>query len=409
MDSSTAPPPAPPADPRKVEAVAIPVDGLIEAPQLPPKARAGAACKLGIDEAGRGPVLGAMTFGCCYWAVEEDADVERDQEEINDSKQLTEDQRAKLFERVLDDDRLGWAVEVVSAARLSREMLRKKAPVSLNAISFDATCRLIQRALDRNVDVVEAYVDTVGDPDVYRDRLTRHFEGRISFTVAKKADALYKCTGAASICAKVIRDESLRRWVFEERGLDDRDFGSGYPSDPACVAWLRRNAHAVFGFPALARFSWQPAKQRLKDVDAVDDDTRAHFAFVAEVEFDEVGGPARPRCTSAWRGAGAGAMVSVRTGARGQRRGEHDEDHGVGHGLEEEGTRARAEEAETRPLLPAARNAVVARRVVRVTLRVPLTRTVVSEPEPRATSRAGRRGRNADDGRRRPGDRSVCQ
>ena len=201
-----------------------------------------------------------MTFGCCYWAVEEDADVERDQEEINDSKQLTEDQRAKLFERVLDDDRLGWAVEVVSAARLSREMLRKKAPVSLNAISFDATCRLIQRALDRNVDVVEAYVDTVGDPDVYRDRLTRHFEGRISFTVAKKADALYKCTGAASICAKVIRDESLRRWVFEERGLDDRDFGSGYPSDPACVAWLRRNAHAVFGFPALARFSWQPAK-----------------------------------------------------------------------------------------------------------------------------------------------------
>ena len=267
---------------------------------------------------------------------------------------------------------MGWAVEVVSAARLSREMLRKKAPVSLNAISFDATCRLIQRALDRNVDVVEAYVDTVGDPDVYRDRLTRHFEGRISFTVAKKADALYKCTGAASICAKVIRDESLRRWVFEERGLDDRDFGSGYPSDPACVAWLRRNAHAVFGFPALARFSWQPAKQRLKDVDAVDDDTRAHFAFVAEVEFDEVGGPARPRCTSAWRGAGAGAMVSVRTGARGQRRGEHDEDHGVGHGLEEEGTRARAEEAEARPLLPAARNAVVARRVVRVTL-VPLT------------------------------------
>ena len=67
--------------------------------------------------------------------------------------------------------------------------------------------------------------------------------------------------------------------------------------------------------------------------------------------------------------------------------------------------RARAEEAEARPLLPAARNAVVARRVVRVTL-VP-TRTVVSEPEPRATSRAGRRGRNADDGRRRPGDRRV--
>jgi len=282
MDASTAP-----ADPRQVKDVIIPVDGLIDPQGVPPKAKAGGACKLGIDEAGRGPVLGAMTFGCCYWAIEEDADIERDQKEINDSKQLTEDKRSQLFERVLNDDRLGWSVEAVSAARLSREMLRKKAPISLNMISFDATCRLIQGTLDRGVDVVEAYVDTVGDPDVYSDRLTRHFDGRIAFTVAKKADSIYKCTGAASICAKVVRDESLRRWVFAERGINDREFGSGYPSDPQCVEWMKRNAHAVFGFPEICRFSWAPAKQRLGDVDAVDDDVRANFGFVAKVQFDE--------------------------------------------------------------------------------------------------------------------------
>ena len=65
------------------------------------------------------------------------------------------------------------------------------------------------------------FVDTVGDPDSYSERLTRAFDGKIKFTVAKKADALYKCTGAASICAKVCRDLSLARWAFDEPGVDD--------------------------------------------------------------------------------------------------------------------------------------------------------------------------------------------
>ena len=137
--------------------VQVPIDGLLESRTTPPSVRRGEAVKLGIDEAGRGPVLGAMTFGTCYWSIADDDAIEASQKEIDDSKQLTDEKRSKLFDRIAADERMGWAVEVVSAARISAEMLQVK-PTSLNAISFDATCRLIQRVLDRGADVVEASV-----------------------------------------------------------------------------------------------------------------------------------------------------------------------------------------------------------------------------------------------------------
>ena len=54
-----------------------------------------------------------------------------------------------------------------------------------------------------NHTVAQVFVDTVGDPGRYQDKLTRIFENRVAFTVAKKADSIYPVVSAASICAKV--------------------------------------------------------------------------------------------------------------------------------------------------------------------------------------------------------------
>ena len=57
-------------------------------------------CVLGIDEAGRGPVLGAMSFGVAYWPKEQDTALGK--LGFADSKVLKEVQRDALFEKMYD-------------------------------------------------------------------------------------------------------------------------------------------------------------------------------------------------------------------------------------------------------------------------------------------------------------------
>jgi len=49
-----------------------------------------------------------------------------------------------------------------------------------------------------------------------------------------------------------------------EAETEQEGWGSGYPSDARCVAWLRRNMHPVFGWGPECRFSWGTAKDMLE-------------------------------------------------------------------------------------------------------------------------------------------------
>jgi ribonuclease H2 subunit A len=51
--------------------------------------------------------------------------------------------------------------------------------------------------------------------------------------------------------------------MLESRQSSDKQFGSGYPSDPVCQAWLERNREMLFGFSDTVRFSWAPIKKAL--------------------------------------------------------------------------------------------------------------------------------------------------
>jgi ribonuclease H2 subunit A len=97
-----------------------------------------------------------------------------------------------------------------------------------------------------------------------------------------------------------MRDRLLENWKFtempsssnndKEKDTGDTtrkalyDFGSGYPSDPKCKAWMENNPlkDPVFGFSDIVRFSWAPTKNRL-----LEEEQSKNVLFKADLDEDE--------------------------------------------------------------------------------------------------------------------------
>lgn len=218
-------------------------------------------CVVGVDEAGRGPVLGPMVYGICFCPVNKHSELKASG--VADSKTLTEEQREKIFGIIHENcDYVGWSVEVISPLYISNCMY-KRPKVSLNEVSHNAAIGLIKRAIAAGVNVSEVYVDTVGPPEKYQAKLQEIFP-TVKVTVEKKADALFPCVSGASICAKVARDRALKKWEFPE-GIEIDNWGSGYPGDAVTKNFLLNSLNQVFGFPGIVRFSWSTAEKILEE------------------------------------------------------------------------------------------------------------------------------------------------
>ncbi|XP_018320098.1 ribonuclease H2 subunit A-like [Agrilus planipennis] len=220
-------------------------------------------CVLGIDEAGRGPVLGPMVYGtafCCINSMQILANLECD-----DSKALTEEKRVEILSNLLKQrNKVGWGVEVISPTFICNSML-SRSKYSLNRVSMDSAVGLIRKAVENGVNINAVYVDTVGPPEKYQAYLESLFPN-FKITVAKKADSTYPIVSAASICAKVTRDQALKVWKFSEDLAEAASsFGSGYPGDPVTKKFLFDFCDPIFGFPQLVRFSWSTASTALEE------------------------------------------------------------------------------------------------------------------------------------------------
>ncbi|XP_055596749.1 ribonuclease H2 subunit A [Uranotaenia lowii] len=232
-------------------------------------------CILGVDEAGRGPVLGPMVYGIAFCPTNKKDVLKK--LGFADSKQLTEEKRDAIFDEMNRENYatecIGWAVEVISPNEISMSMYRRSKH-SLNEVSMDSAIGLVHKAVEAGVNVAELYVDTVGPPEKYQAKLQAIFP-KFKITVAKKADSTYPIVSAASICAKVSRDHALKVWEFREKVDSEIQFGSGYPGDPATRKFLA-DYELVFGYPRLVRFSWATAEKALEkkayDVEFEDDD-----------------------------------------------------------------------------------------------------------------------------------------
>lgn len=210
----------------------------------------------GIDEAGRGPVIGPLVVAGIV--VDEDGLQRLIQLGVRDSKLLSPKRRGELAEQILNIAR-NYSIVRVQPSEIDAVVERGRRLNRLNRLEARVMARIIS---ELRPDVV--YIDA---SDVSPERFKQHILEELPFKIEviseHKADRRYPVVSAASIVAKVMRDrdiEDLRRRYG--------DFGSGYPSDPRTINFLRSWAEKHNSLPDFVRKSWKTAKEILKSVGA---------------------------------------------------------------------------------------------------------------------------------------------
>ena len=72
---------------------------------------------IGIDEAGRGPVLGSLVYCAAFWPASEHEAICK--LGFDDSKQLKEGERDRLFDKIRAHPSIGWVIEEITAQEIS--------------------------------------------------------------------------------------------------------------------------------------------------------------------------------------------------------------------------------------------------------------------------------------------------
>ena len=155
----------------------------------------------GCDEAGRGCLAGSVYAAAVIFP----ADYQND--ELNDSKQLTDKKRHQLRE-IIERDALAWAVGVVTPEEIDK----------INILN--ASILAMHRALDQLTVRPEAII-------VDGNRFKQY--GKIPHTCIVKGDAKYLSIAAASILAKTYRDDYMDG-LAEEFPQYDWKSNKGYPT-----------------------------------------------------------------------------------------------------------------------------------------------------------------------------------
>jgi len=192
----------------------------------------------GVDEAGKGSVLGPMVIaGVSVRSAEAFSDLG-----VNDSKMLTPARREQIYPLLRKRCRV--ATVVISAHEI--DTIRRE--MTMNACIARAHAAVIQ-----NLSPTVAYIDACDvNPLRYADEMKRHLGLSCELVSEHHADQTYPVVSAASIIAKVMRDRAIR-----ELAKTYGNIGSGYPSDPVTVTYLTTYIKTHGVPPPIARASWK--------------------------------------------------------------------------------------------------------------------------------------------------------
>ena len=198
--------------------------------------------QFGVDEAGKGPVLGSM------FAAAVVADPEVLPDAVADSKRLTPETRERLATELESNPSVQIGVGEIPVERIDDPQ------TDMNTLTVDAQARALEGV---DVDGLDGYVDA-GDtnPDRFGRRVASRLDDDVVLTAEHGADDRYAIVAAASIIAKVRRDAHVEALAAEY----DTDLGSGYPSDPKTTQFLTDYYERTGDLPECARRSWKTSR-----------------------------------------------------------------------------------------------------------------------------------------------------
>lgn len=206
----------------------------------------------GIDEAGRGPVIGPMVIA--FACFDENGIKNLKNLNVRDSKKILPNRRTFLEEKI-KNIALNFEILKIPASELD-ELMKN---FSLNEIEAIKISEIIERIVKRtNIDKI--FIDSP-DPvqngkSKFKERIERilnkkNIKIKFSIICENYADSKYIECSAASILAKVERDREIEK-LREIYG----DFGSGYPSDEKTINFLK-NSENLKKIDKFIRHAWK--------------------------------------------------------------------------------------------------------------------------------------------------------
>lgn len=212
---------------------------------------------IGIDDAGRGPILGPMVLA---GVLIEEADNEKLKEwGVKDSKQVNKQKREELAEKIRLEFK--FHIEITYPEEIDS---RTKIGTDLNRIEAVKAALIINnliKSMPKNKEKIKVIIDCPSpNTQAWKKYLGKHVEKKelVEIHAEHKADINHPSCSAASIIAKTTRDgemENIKQQIIKELGFEV-DPGSGYASDKITQKFLEEHAHKIKSIKII-RESWQ--------------------------------------------------------------------------------------------------------------------------------------------------------
>lgn len=208
---------------------------------------------IGVDDAGRGPVIGPMVIAGVL--LDKNAAERFKKLGVKDSKLLLPGARERLAKEIKV---FSMAHEIVKISPEEIDSALNSKTFNLNKLEASKMGYVINRLTEARKDMkITVYVDCPSNNiPAWRNILMGFVERKdLNFKVEHKCDLYHVECSAASILAKVTRDEEIekiKKWIKE-------DIGSGYPADPVTKEFLKKNMKK-YEDSGIFRKSWQTFK-----------------------------------------------------------------------------------------------------------------------------------------------------